>query len=297
MPPGSRGCSYGATARQKSSSSARSGPTRANGVPVSKIEHLVADVENDAAGAGALHDVDRTFQRHGPADEVEYHDEVVVLVQREAGPVFTSLERCTKWPMSLIGSPSCSNQTRPRTTKKSTKSSLKVHAGLKVEQSIVSDFDEIELVALRGGACRRGGSNSERQSNDGETDQGALHVVSVRERGRQNLPPRYPPVTVRLLPREDKQLHVGGASAEAPEWSHRERPSTRLGRSGSGGMTELTKSRPTVHRLPVHAEIELMRGGIQGLDGSPTAGFPADQVVVGAVAEADVDSPPIHTPE
>ena len=45
----------------------------------------MAGVENHAAGAGALHDVDRTVQRHGPADEVQPRDEVVVLMKREAG--------------------------------------------------------------------------------------------------------------------------------------------------------------------------------------------------------------------
>ena len=71
-----------------------------------------------------------SLRRHGAAE---------VFVVGAVGSLFTSLERWKMWPMSLTSSPSSSNHTRPRTTKKSTKSSLKVQAALKVEQSIVSE--------------------------------------------------------------------------------------------------------------------------------------------------------------
>jgi hypothetical protein len=101
-----------------------------------EIEDLVARVEDDAAGTGSLHDVDRTVQRHGPANEVQDHDEMVVLVQREAGdtvdvirPVNDVLDRSDRLSRGI----------QPHLAAKSTKSSLNVQAGLNAEQSIVSD--------------------------------------------------------------------------------------------------------------------------------------------------------------
>jgi len=52
--------------------------------------------------------------------------------------LLTSFERCTMCSIALIGCPAASSHTWPRTVKKSTKLSLKVHAGSKLEQSIVS---------------------------------------------------------------------------------------------------------------------------------------------------------------
>jgi hypothetical protein len=166
-----------------------------------EIEHLVAGVENDAAGAGALHDVDRTVQRHGPADEVEYHDVVVVLVQREAGlavhvvgAVEDVADVSDRLAFVIEPDPAADHEEVDE---------IVIEGPRRVEGGAVDRvrFDELELVALRGGAGRRGGGNSERQSNDDETDQGALPDVSFRERGRPNLPPRYPRVNARLLAR------------------------------------------------------------------------------------------------
>src|SRR5438874_8346771 len=61
------------------------GPGQDEGRSGVEIEDLVTGVEDDTAGAGSLHDVDRTVQRHSAADEVVLCDEVVVLMQREAG--------------------------------------------------------------------------------------------------------------------------------------------------------------------------------------------------------------------
>lgn len=47
----------------------------------------------------------------------------------------------------------------------------------------------------------------------------------------------------------------------------------------------------------MYAVIEMARGGIQVRDGSRAARFLADQVVVGAVAEVDVDSAAVDTPD
>ena len=59
--------------------------------------------------------------------------------------LLTSFERWTMWSIALIGSPAASSHTWPRPVKKSTKSSLNVHAGLNAEQSIVSEYTNSKL--------------------------------------------------------------------------------------------------------------------------------------------------------
>jgi len=140
----------------------------------------VARVEDYAAGAGSLHDVDRTVQRHGPADEVELHDEVVVLMQREAGDA-VDIVGAVHDVLDRSDRPSCVIQPylaaafeevdevvieRPRRVERRAVDRVRLHV--------------LERVALRRGADRRGGGDSEREREDGETDENALHDRLLR---------------------------------------------------------------------------------------------------------------------
>jgi SAM-dependent methyltransferase len=129
----------GARARQKSSSSARFGPARTRGVPVSRSKTLWPALRITLPAPGRCMMLIAPFSVTVPRTKSYFATKWLCSCSVKPVTLLTSFERWTMWSIALIGCPAASSHTWPRTLKKSTKSSLKVHAGLNVEQSIVSD--------------------------------------------------------------------------------------------------------------------------------------------------------------